>query len=204
MRRASCCQRALLLCPSTETRLSSRPRIPLLAGIDQHVGVLVEHELGLVLSAALVDDVESGALLADGRRFASRRCPCAPRHAGTDVGAPFERLAVVDLLHRKLGRVKLLDSVDRRGCRYSSSMKPIFTGPLPARFGGRGEAEVAQIGGQGEAAGDAGGGRGAEQQAAAVGGRPGAGSSARGRSSGFDVGWVIVLVPPGFPALRPA
>ena len=89
------------------------PQDSFVTGIDENIGILVEYHLGSALVPARVNDVESHPLLADSRRFL-RNVTERAEAARTDVGAPFKRLAFVNLFDRKLRGVKLLDSVDRQ------------------------------------------------------------------------------------------
>ena len=84
------------------------PQEPLVTGIDQHVGILIEYHLGSAFVPARVNDVESDALLANSRR-SLRNVPERSEAARTDVGAAFKRLAFVNLFDRKLRGVKLLE-----------------------------------------------------------------------------------------------
>ena len=84
----------------------------LLAGIDQDLVVLVVTRDRSRSFAAVVDDVELGALLADHRRVLGDLALDA-QHAAADIGRALQRLALVDLLHRELRGVQLLEAVDR-------------------------------------------------------------------------------------------
>ena len=123
----------------------------LLAGIDQHVGLLVEDEVGLVLGPAVVDDVEARALLADHRRVGGDLALDAEL-AGADAGGPLQRLALVDLLHRELGGVELLDAVDREVAQLVLDEADLDRSP-GLRLGRLQEAEAAQVGRRRDAGG---------------------------------------------------
>ena len=145
----------------------------LLAGIDQDLVILVIDEIGAVLGTAVVDEVEGRALLAD-RPAACRRPAHRPQEAGADIGCPLQRLALVDLLHRELRRVQLLQAVDREIAALVLDEAELHR-PGALRPNGLGEAEVAQIGGGAAAeAGDQTGRSGSSlEHAPAVGGRAG-------------------------------